>query len=98
MVLRILGSAAVAAALLASDLVLLVLYLNPEVALRREAPSLLVSLFVPYVLGGAVLFTLLGVGLVAAGAPRLARPPLPSWPWFTALTGTSVTIAALLFA
>lgn len=97
MLARILGSASVAAVLLASDLVLLALFLNPEVALRREAPSLFVSLFVPYVVGGTLLFTLLALLIGAAGAPRVARPPLPSWPWFTALACTAVTIAACLF-
>jgi predicted AlkP superfamily phosphohydrolase/phosphomutase len=97
MLARILGSAAVAAGLLASDLVLLVLFLNPDVSLRREAVSLFVSLLLPYVVGATLLFTTLALALSALGAPRLPRPPLPSWPWFTGLASAAVSIAAVLF-
>ncbi len=97
MLARLLGSAAVAACLLASDLILLALYLNPEVALRREALSLFVSLFAPYTVAVTLVFTALALAGAAVGLPRVARLPLPSWPWFTALTCLAVATAAFLF-
>ena len=97
MLARLLGSAAVAASLLASDLVLLALYLNPEVALRREGLALFVSLLAPYTVAGTLVFTALALAGTAWGVPPVARPPLPSWPFFTALACLAVSIAAFLF-
>jgi hypothetical protein len=95
MLARLLGSAAVAACLLASDLVLLALYLNPEVAPWREALPLFVSLFAPYTVAVTLAFTALALTGAALGLPRIARPPLPSWPWFTVLACLAVATAAL---
>ncbi|HEY5906649.1 MAG TPA: alkaline phosphatase family protein [Vicinamibacteria bacterium] len=94
---RTLQSAALAASVLAGCVVVLVLYLNPTLKLVDEAPALLVSLFLPYLLTGtAVLFLVaLGGGLVRY--PFASRPPLPSVPWFTTLAFLATSAAAALF-
>jgi predicted AlkP superfamily phosphohydrolase/phosphomutase len=98
MVWRTLGSAALASSLLASDLVLLTLFLNPDVSPRHEAPALLLVLFFPYALSGTVIF-LLGacLGAMFRWWPRSARPPIEGLPWFTSLTFFAIGAAAALF-
>ena len=98
MLLRSIASAAVAAAILAADLVLLTLFLNPETTLRRDGPALLLSLFLPYLLlatAGFALGALAGAGFRAW--PRAPRPLLPGLPWFGSLTFVSLLAAAGLF-
>src|SRR3989442_6483825 len=98
MLLRTIASAAVAATILAADLVLLTLFLNPEATLRRDGLALLLSLFLPYLLlftAGFTLAALAGTG--SRGWPRPPRPLLPGLPWFGSLTFLSLFGAAGLF-
>lgn len=87
-----------AAALLAGDVVLLTLFLNPDVMLAADGPALFLCLFLPYFLGGTVALWLLAV-LVAVlpPMPRVLRPPVEGLPWFTILTLAAVAAAAVLF-
>jgi Type I phosphodiesterase / nucleotide pyrophosphatase len=98
MLRKTLASAALAASVLAADLVVLVLFLNPTVELRREALALLMSLFLPGVVAGTGALT--GVASLAALVrfwPRSTRPPLAGHPWFTTLMLVSTTVAAGLY-
>src|SRR5436190_7949784 len=91
-------SAALAASLFAADLVILVLFLNPDVRLVGEAPALLLALFLPYFLVGAVgLLLLAGLVRLLPGMPRVRRPPLETLPWFTSLALVAVSAAAGLY-
>jgi len=78
MLRRRLLSAALASFLLAVDVVLLTLFLNPEVAALREAHALVLSLFLPYWLGGTLLLLALAglLGLVRVWPAEL-RPAVP---------------------
>jgi predicted AlkP superfamily phosphohydrolase/phosphomutase len=91
------GSAAVSAAILAAEIVLLVLYLNPRVSPWREAPFLAAFLFLPYVLAAGLGF--LGVALVGTLLrwPRAPRPPLEYMPWFTTLCFLALSAGAVLY-
>src|SRR5258708_3688338 len=90
--------AGLAALLLASDLVLLTLFLNPEVTLRGDAWALLTSLLLPW-----TAIALPGLWLVVAassalpGWPRAARPPLEALPGVTTATLLAISAAAALF-
>jgi predicted AlkP superfamily phosphohydrolase/phosphomutase len=98
MLLRTIASAAVAATILASDLVLLTLFLNPEATLRRDGAALLLSLFLPYLVLGTASFALFALtGAAIRGWPRAPRPPLPGLPWFASLTFFALAAAAGLF-
>src|SRR4026209_1188608 len=91
-------SAAVAAGLPASDVVLLTLFLNPEVSARRDAPALFVSLFLPYVLAGTRALGLVAViASLLPGHPLALRAPLERLPWFTTLALVAAGGAAGLF-
>jgi len=95
---RILGSAAVAASLLAGDVVLLTLFLNPHVTLGGDGVPLLVSLFLPYAVGGTlVLWAVALLGAAFRGWMRPWRPPLPGMPWFTSLALLALAAGAALF-
>jgi predicted AlkP superfamily phosphohydrolase/phosphomutase len=95
---RTIASAAVAAAILAADLVLLTLFLNPEASLGRDGPALLLSLFLPYVLLATAGFTLAALaGTGFRGWSRPPRPLLPGLPWFGTLTLLALSGAAGLF-
>lgn len=93
---RLLASAAIAAALLASDVVLLALYLAPEAQPRREALALLSSLLLPYAAAATLGFFALGLPLSWLG-PVVARPPVPGLPFFTTFAFIQTTLAAALF-
>src|SRR6185503_14845504 len=98
MLLRTIASAAVAATILAADLVLLTLFLNPEATLRRDGAALLLSLFLPYLVLGTAAFVVLALmGAAIRGWPRAPRPPLPGLPWFASLTFFALAAAAGLF-
>ena len=93
---RLFASAAITAALLACDVVLLALYLAPEAQPHREALALLVSMWLPYALAACIGFVALGLLLSWLG-PRVARPPVPGLPFFTAFAFVQATLAAALF-
>jgi predicted AlkP superfamily phosphohydrolase/phosphomutase len=96
--LRPLGSAVLAAAIVAADLVLLTLFLNPEASLRRDAPALALALGLPYTAAATLAFVL--AALVAralrGGAPA-RRPLLAGVPWFASFAFLALATAALLF-
>src|SRR5579862_3011288 len=95
---RLLASASLAAALLATDILLLVLFLNPDLGVARELPALLADLFAPYAL--ALTFVLSGVALLGATVrfwPRALRPRVEGLPFFTSLTSLAILTAAVLF-
>src|SRR6185436_4257160 len=95
---RTLVSAALASSLFAADVVLLTLFLNPEAAPAREAAPLARALFLPYLVGGTALLTLLALAWASLrGSPHAPRPPLPGLPWFTPLALIAVAAAAALF-
>ena len=93
---RLVASAAITAALLATDVVLLTLYLAPEAQLRREAVALLLSLWSPCATAASVSFLALGLLLSWVG-PRVARPPVPGLPFFTLFAFLQATLAAVLY-
>ena len=98
MIRRSLRSAAIAAALFAADLVLLVLFLNPSVTLRKDAGALFVSIFLPYAITGTLaLWSLALLTAVVIGWPRGPRPPIPGLPWFTSMSIVSCIGAGALF-
>jgi predicted AlkP superfamily phosphohydrolase/phosphomutase len=95
---RVLASAALAASLLAGDLVLLATFLNPEASLRRDGLALALALFAPYAAAGTVV--LWALAMLARAAWRRApapRPPLEALPWFTTLALLTVSASAALF-
>ena len=91
-------SAGIAASIGALCLCTLALYLNPGLVLRREAPALLLCLFVPWAAGG-----ILALGLVAAVAtalrwwPRPFRPVIAGRPFFASLAFVSLATVAALY-
>jgi len=91
-------SAAIAAALFASNLVLLALILNPEIEALRELPALAFALFLPYWILGFVLMLALALllGLVRFWPANL-RAPLPSLPSFAAFVFVALLAASELF-
>jgi len=98
MLLRTIASASVAASILAADVVLLTLFLNPEATLRRDGAALVVSLLLPCLVLGAAGFALLAlVGAAFRGWPRAPRPPLPGLPGFVSLSFLALAAAAGLF-
>jgi predicted AlkP superfamily phosphohydrolase/phosphomutase len=84
MLRRRLLSAALASSLLAADVVLLTLFLNPEVGALHELQALALSLFLPYWLAGTLLLLALAglLGLVRVWPAEL-RPGVPGLPSFT---------------
>jgi predicted AlkP superfamily phosphohydrolase/phosphomutase len=96
MLARTLASASVTASLLAGDVVLLTLFLNPDASLRRESLPLFVSIFLPYAAFAGIGF--LAMALLATGlGPRIAKPPVEGLPWFTSLATLAVLSASALF-
>lgn len=81
---RTLLSASLAGLLLAGELVVLVLFLNPEARARAEWPALLrlLALYAP--LATLALLFATGLGALARFWPPGARAPLPALPWFAA--------------
>ncbi len=95
---RTLLSAAMASSIFAADVVLLVLFLNPQLSLRREAAALALALGLPYAGLGVLAFaTLALLGLVFRGHPRSFRPPLEGLPWFTTFSFLAIAAATGLF-
>src|SRR5262245_43722381 len=91
-------SAALAGALFAANLVVLVLYLNPESTPSADAVPLLVGLFLPYALAvGAVLALLALLGNAFRWWPRALGPMVEGYPWAFSLTFLAVLGTACLF-
>jgi hypothetical protein len=98
MVLRTLLSASLASSLLAMDVVVLTLFLNPHATLRQDGAALFVCLFVPYWAAGTLLlFAGALVGALVVGGPRAPRPPVEGLPWFTTMAMVSLAAVAALF-
>jgi predicted AlkP superfamily phosphohydrolase/phosphomutase len=94
---RTLASALFAALLLASGVVLLVLFLNPELTLRHDGAALVAWLLLPYLLPVAVVFRLVSflAGLVMPARPH--RPILPALPGFSLLSLLALLAVSALF-
>ncbi len=94
---RSFASAGLAAAVYGAEVVLLVLFLNPEVSALAEWSALL-RVFAAYVLPGTLLLAL--VALLASAlrwwSPQL-RPALPALPWFTSLALLALLAASALY-
>jgi predicted AlkP superfamily phosphohydrolase/phosphomutase len=98
MILRTLASAAVAATILAADVVLLTLFLNPQATLRHDGAALLLSIFLPYLaIATGLLAVAAFIGALFRGWRRGGRPPLPGLPWFASLTFLALAAGAGLF-
>jgi predicted AlkP superfamily phosphohydrolase/phosphomutase len=98
MLRQTIASAALTASLLAADVVLLTLYLNPETRLLRDGGGLLVSLFLPYALGATLVLLVLGVlGSLFQWWPRSLRRPIEGLPWFTTFSFAAITTTGYVF-
>src|SRR6266581_3194014 len=92
---RTVRSAAVASWLVAANLVVLTLYLNPEVTLLGEATALFLSLFLPYALLGTSAFL---VFTLFHAAFRFGPRPgslLRGWPWLGSFLSLAVTATSV---
>src|SRR5262245_31583746 len=90
--------AGLAALILATDLVLLTLFMNPEVTLRRDAFALVIALLLPWTaMAAAGLWVVVVISGALPGWPRAARPPLESVPGLTTAAFVAVSSAAALF-
>jgi predicted AlkP superfamily phosphohydrolase/phosphomutase len=91
-------SAAIAASLLAIDIVAITLILNPGISIQTEALPILVSLFLPYVIAGTLVYVPVIMLLeVYRWWPKDLRRPIEALPWFATLALLSLTGAAALF-
>lgn len=98
MLRRRLLSAALASSLLAADVVLLTLFLNPEVSAAEEGAALLQALFLPYwLLGTLVLLALAGLLGLIRPWPAGLRPPVPGLPSFTSFALVVLLTAGALY-
>src|SRR6266511_3342797 len=94
---RTVRSAAVASWLLAANLVVLTLYLHPEVTLLGEATALFLSLFLPYALLGTAAFL---VFTLFHAAFRFGPRPgslLRGWPWLGSFLSLAVTATSAAY-
>jgi hypothetical protein len=95
---RALVTVVLAAAMLAADLVLLTLFLNPGASLTGDGNALLLSLFLPYAAACAVALALaLWVATMVRRWPRTPGPLLEGLPWFTSLVLVTLVAAAALY-
>ncbi|MCU0241322.1 MAG: alkaline phosphatase family protein [Vicinamibacteria bacterium] len=95
---KTLHSAFLAATLYGGALVILTLYLNPQVSFWIEAHALALALFLPYTaIGTLVLFACALLGMLFRFWPLEARSPLQDLPWFTSLVMISVAATAFLY-
>jgi predicted AlkP superfamily phosphohydrolase/phosphomutase len=96
--LRTWAAAALAALLLAADVVLLTLFLNPEVTLRGDAPALLTALLLPWTaLALPGLWVVIVLSRALPGWPVAVRPPLEALPGVTTAALAAISAAAGLF-
>jgi predicted AlkP superfamily phosphohydrolase/phosphomutase len=97
---RTLASAAVAASLLAGDVVVLTLFLDGDAALRRDGVGLALALFLPYMLAATTLFAgaALAVRAMTGGAASSrAADIVPGLPGFGGMALAAVALGAALF-
>jgi predicted AlkP superfamily phosphohydrolase/phosphomutase len=98
MLLRTVASAALAASLLAADMTLLTLFLNPQVTIRHDGGALLLALWLPYTGFLTLAYLLLALaGAAVRGWPRAEHPPIEGLPCFTSLVFASVGAATALY-
>jgi predicted AlkP superfamily phosphohydrolase/phosphomutase len=90
-------SAALAASIGAAALSTLALYLNPALALRHEAPALLLCLFLPWAAAGTLALAFLAAAGSALRWWRAVLPPIPRRPFLASLTFVSLAVAAGLY-
>jgi predicted AlkP superfamily phosphohydrolase/phosphomutase len=96
--LRTWAAAALAALLLAADVVLLTLFLNPEVTLRRDGLALLGSLVLPWAaLATPLLWAAIALSRAIPRWPLTVRPPLEPLPGLTTAALVAIAAAAALF-
>jgi predicted AlkP superfamily phosphohydrolase/phosphomutase len=96
--LRMAVASALAAGLLATDLVLLTLFLNPDVAARGDVAALITSLLLPWTaLAWPGLWLAVALTGILPGWPRAARPPLEALPGLTTAALVATSAAAGLF-
>jgi predicted AlkP superfamily phosphohydrolase/phosphomutase len=92
------ASAALAGALFAANLVVLTLYLNPELTPTADAVPLLVGLLLPYAVAATATFALLALlGNAFRWWPRAFGPMVPGYPWAFSLSFLAVAATAFLF-
>jgi hypothetical protein len=95
---KTLASAAVAAAIFATCLGTLALYLNPGLVLRREAAALGLSFFLPWTVAGTLVLALVAAAATALRWwPRPFRPVVVRWPFFASLTFLALAGASALY-
>ncbi len=95
---RTLVSAGIAASIGAVALCTLALHLNPGLGLRREAPALLLSLFLPWALGGTLALALLAsAATLLRWWPRPSRPVVEGRPFFASLSFVTLSVVAALY-
>src|SRR5258706_14528742 len=99
MLRRPLRSAAVASSLLAANLVVLTLYLNPDLTLRGEARALFLCLFLPYLLLGMAALLVLALIQTLFRFWTRPAPLVPGWWWLGSflLVETAATAAAYTY-
>jgi len=98
MIRKTLGSAALAASVLAANVVTLTLFLNPQIDLGKEAAALLLSLFLPFFFAGTLALLVVALlGTLVRFWPHSTRPPVEGRPWFTTLMLAACLVAAALF-
>src|SRR5262245_29811265 len=91
-------SAVLAGALTGANLVVLTLYLNPELTPSADAVPLAVGLFVPYALAASAFFALLALlGNAFRWWPRAFGPMVAGYPWAFSLSSLAVAGTAFLF-
>jgi hypothetical protein len=95
---KTLGSAAIAASIGAIVLCTLTLYLNPGLVLRREAPALVLCLFLPWAaLGTVALVLVAAVATAVRWWPRPFRPVIAGRPFFASLVFLALAGVSALY-
>jgi predicted AlkP superfamily phosphohydrolase/phosphomutase len=90
-------SAALAASVGAAALATLALYLNPSLALRREALALLSCLFLPWAAAGTLALALVAAAGSALRLGRMGQPVLPGRPFLASLAFVALAVVAGLY-